>query len=140
MTQAPQPYGANIATRGPAVSTTSLKLPDDVKRLVADAAASQGVSAHAFMVQAVADAATNARRRAQFVADSVAARQHMLKTGQGCAADEVHAWLQGKAQREGQTACLVKRCNAAQRPKNRGATKEGFEHLPLAMNRREKRC
>ena len=79
------------------MSTTSLKLPDDVKHLVAEAAESQGVSAHAFVVQAVADAATNARRRAQFVASAVAARQDMLATGKGYAADEVHAWLRARA-------------------------------------------
>lgn len=78
------------------MSTTSLKLPDDVKQLVSEAADSQGISAHAFMVNAVAQAAENAHKHALFVARAAAARERSIQTNQGYAADEVHAWLRNK--------------------------------------------
>lgn len=80
------------------MSTTSLKLPDDVKQQAAAAAEKQGVTLHAFMVDAIRNAATNAERRAQFVADAVAARQQALETGKAYAADEVHTYLLARAQ------------------------------------------
>lgn len=79
------------------MSTTSLKLPDDIRQLVAQAATSEGISAHAFMIRAVSEAAVNADKRAQFVDSAVASRQQALQTGRGYAADDVHAWLQAKA-------------------------------------------
>ena len=80
------------------MSTTSLKLPEDVKQLAVAAAKQQGVSPHAFMVDAIRAAATAAERRAQFVSDAVASRAEAIKSDKGYAADEVHAYLRGRAQ------------------------------------------
>jgi predicted transcriptional regulator len=79
------------------MATTSLKLPEDVKQLAVTAARRQGVSPHAFMVGAVRTAATNAAKRDQFVADAVAARKETFATGQGYAAEDVHAYLRARA-------------------------------------------
>jgi uncharacterized protein (DUF1778 family) len=80
------------------MSTTSLKLPKDVKQLAAEAAKQQGVTAHAFMVDAIRAAATNAERRAQFVADAIVSKKEAVKSGKGYAAEEVHAYLRVRAQ------------------------------------------
>jgi len=80
------------------MSTTSLKLPEDVKHLAAEAARQQGITPHAFMVDAIRAAAAAAHMRADFVADAVAARAETLTSGKGYAATEVHAYLQGRAQ------------------------------------------
>lgn len=82
------------------MSTTSLKLPEDVKQLAAVAAKLQGISPHAFMVDAIRAAATNAARRAQFVADAVASREEAVKSGKGYAAAEVHACLRARVRGE----------------------------------------
>lgn len=79
------------------MATTSLKLPDDVKQLAHSAAKHRGVSAHAFMVDAIRVAATAAEKRAAFVADALVARAEALESGKGYAADEVHAWVQARA-------------------------------------------
>jgi hypothetical protein len=79
-------------------TTTSLKLPEEVKQLAAAAAKQQGVTPHAFMVDAIRAAAINAERRAQFMADAVASRKEALKSGKGYAAGEVHAYLRARAQ------------------------------------------
>jgi hypothetical protein len=80
------------------MSTTSLKLPEDVKQLAVAAAKQQGVTPHAFMVDAIRAAAANAERRAQFVADAVASRKDAVETGVGYAAEDVHTYLRARAQ------------------------------------------
>lgn len=87
-----------LRAKCPVMSTTSLKLPEDVKQLAAAAARQQGVTPHAFMVDAIRAAATNAQRRAQFVADAIASRKAAVKSGKGYVADEVHAYLRARAQ------------------------------------------
>lgn len=77
--------------------TTSLKLPDDLKTRAAAAAKVRGVTTHAFMLDAIREAATATEQRAQFVADAQAARSGMLKSGKGYAADDVHKYLRAKA-------------------------------------------
>lgn len=78
------------------MSTTSLKLPDELKHRAVAAAARIGVSPHAFMVHAIEQAAAAAERRAGFVAEALAAREHLLETGKGYDAAEVHAWLKAR--------------------------------------------
>lgn len=80
------------------MSTTSLKLPEEVKQLAAAAAQQHGVTPHAFMVEAIRAAAVAAERRAAFVAEAQAARAEALESGKGFDADDVHAWLRARAQ------------------------------------------
>jgi len=78
------------------MSTTSLKLPDDIKRLATAAAKEEGVTPHAFMVEAIRSAAVAAKLRAEFVADATAARTEAIKSGKGFPAAEVHAYLRAR--------------------------------------------
>lgn len=78
------------------MSTTSLKLPQDVKQLAITAAKQQGISPHAFMIGAIRAAATNAEKREQFVANAVTARVEAVESGEGYAAEDVHAYLRAK--------------------------------------------
>ena len=78
------------------MSTTSLKLSDELKQRAVAAAQKQGVSPHAFMVQAIEQAAELAERRAAFMAEAHAAREQMLRTGKGYDADEVHSYLKAR--------------------------------------------
>lgn len=79
------------------MTTTSLKIPEAVKQLAVEAAKHQGVTVHAFMVDAIRVAAEAAEKRAVFVAAAVAARDEALKSGKGYAADEVHAYIRSRA-------------------------------------------
>lgn len=79
------------------MSTTSLKLSDELKRRAAAAAQRQGLTPHAFMVAAIDSAASAAELRATFLADALAERTAMLQSGQGYAAEEVHAYLRNRA-------------------------------------------
>lgn len=78
------------------MTTTSLKLPAELKQRAAAAAARVGVSPHAFMVNAIDQAATAAEQRASFLADAQAARKSMIDSGKGYDADEVHAYLKAR--------------------------------------------
>ncbi|MBW7861850.1 MAG: hypothetical protein H3C33_12210 [Rhodocyclaceae bacterium] len=75
------------------MGTTSLKLSDALKQRAIDAAVSQGLSPHAFMVRAIEQAAAAAEQRASFLAQAHEAREHMLQSDEGYAANDVHAWL-----------------------------------------------
>ena len=78
------------------MSTTSLKLPDDLKARAEAAARKRGTTVHAFMVEAVRTATSAAEQRARFVAGALAAREGMEKSGKGYVAEEVHAYLRAK--------------------------------------------
>lgn len=78
------------------MTTTSLKLPDDLKKRAANAAHELGVSPHAFMVSAIEQAAHSTEQRLRFIAEAKSAREEMIDSGQGLDADEVHAFLKAK--------------------------------------------
>jgi len=65
------------------MSTTSLKLPDELKQRIAEAARRAGITPHAFMVAAIEQATASAETRAHFVAQAEAARKDMLDSGRG---------------------------------------------------------
>ena len=79
------------------MSTTSLKLPDEIKRLAIQAAKDRGVTPHAFMVDAIRVVAVAAEKRAAFVSEAVAARAETRKSGKGYSAAEVHDYIRGRA-------------------------------------------
>lgn len=78
------------------MTTTSLKLPDDLKKRAVNAAQELGVTPHAFMVSAIEQAAYATEQRVRLVNEAKLAREEMLETGQGLDADEVHAYLHTK--------------------------------------------
>ena len=79
------------------MTTTSLKLPSDLKERAVAAAKQRGMSTHAFMVEAIDRAAEAAEQRAAFVAEAKAARRSAVRTGKGYDAAQVHAYLRRRA-------------------------------------------
>ncbi|HEY0587686.1 MAG TPA: CopG family transcriptional regulator [Pseudoduganella sp.] len=80
------------------MSTTSLKLPEDLKERAASAAQDLGVSTHAFMVEAIRQATEQTEIRAKFVEAALTARAEMLESGTGYEAHEVRAYLRQRLQ------------------------------------------
>ncbi|MBR7800226.1 hypothetical protein [Undibacterium fentianense] len=78
------------------MSTTSLKLPDELKQKASAAAMDLGVTPHAFMVEAIRKATLAAEKQAALINDAEAARAATLKSGLGYAADEVHQHLRDR--------------------------------------------
>lgn len=77
-------------------TTTSLKLSAALKRRIGALARSSGVSAHAFMVEALERQATAAELQQAFHDDALAADDEMERTGTGYSLDEVETWLRAK--------------------------------------------
>ena len=75
------------------MTTTSLKLSPEIKRIAAKAAATRGVSAHAFMVDAIEKAASAAALEAKLTRDAQRAYDNMIKTGTAYDGEEVIAYL-----------------------------------------------
>ena len=79
-----------------AMSTTSLKLPPELKERVSAAARSQGMTTHAFMIEAVRRATTVIETRARAIADAQAALTATRDDGKSYDADEVHAYVRAR--------------------------------------------
>lgn len=75
------------------MTSTSLKLPDDLKLKAIAATQAAGLTPHAFMVDAIRRAVAASQKSAQFIEDAKAARTRMLVTGMGYDAKKVHAYL-----------------------------------------------
>lgn len=75
------------------MATTSLKLPDELKQRATAAAQELGISPHAFMVDAIRQAAQAVEQRSSFVAQAREARAEMLQEGTGHEAKDVRTYL-----------------------------------------------
>ncbi len=80
------------------MSTTTLKLPDDLKERIVAAAADAGKTPHAFMVEALAAQTALAERRRTFVGAAVTAEQEVADYGLVYDADAVFSYLQDTLQ------------------------------------------
>ncbi|MBX9961673.1 MAG: hypothetical protein K2Y35_01370 [Burkholderiales bacterium] len=76
--------------------STTLKLPEDLKKRVAKAAGEAGQSPHAFMVEAIERQTQYAERRRAFVGAALAAEEEVARYGLVHDGDEVLAYLQAR--------------------------------------------
>jgi predicted transcriptional regulator len=77
--------------------TTTLKLPEKLKKRIAPLAKSAGKSPHAWMLEAIEAEATRAEMRRRFIADALAAEKEMWRTGKAYAMEDVHSYLRATA-------------------------------------------
>lgn len=77
-------------------ASTTLKLPENLKKRIAPLASSAGKTPHAWMVEALEMQAALAEKRKMFVAAAVAAEKEVEKTGLVHDADDVFAYLKDK--------------------------------------------
>lgn len=80
------------------MATTSIKLPDSLKERIVKLAAETGKTAHAFMVDAIAEQIERVEEDRAFMARAEASLQHYKETGIAYDADEVHRYLRAKIQ------------------------------------------
>jgi predicted transcriptional regulator len=119
------------------MSTTSLKLPEDLKQRAASLALELGVTPHAFMVDAIRKAAAAAEKHAEFVAQAKTARKNMLATGKGFAANEVHLHLRERIKVAAQVATQAATQSTAQTAKQTksASSKENKVNSKPAINK-----
>jgi predicted transcriptional regulator len=75
-------------------TTTTLKLPESLKKRIAPLAESAGKTPHAWMVEALETLAEQPRA---FVADALAAEKEVKKTGLVYRAKDVHRYIRARA-------------------------------------------
>ena len=80
------------------MSTTSLKLPENLKERIVKLAADSGQSAHAFMIEAIAEQTERVEQDRAFMARAMASKKHFDETGIAYDADEVNAYFRAKIQ------------------------------------------
>lgn len=78
------------------MTTTSLKLPDDLKENIRRIAAQCQTSPHAFMLQTLEREVQRRTQRAAFLAEAQAAADEIDAGGPVYALADVHAWVKAK--------------------------------------------
>ena len=78
-------------------ATTTLKLPENLKRRIAPLAESTGKTPHAWMVEAIETQATLAEKRKAFVADALAAEEEVERTRKVFAFEDVCRYMRALA-------------------------------------------
>jgi predicted transcriptional regulator len=78
------------------MSTTTIRIPDDLKTRVAEAAGRAGTTPHNFILEAIAEKAEQAERRAEF--DAVAEERYarIVETGKTIPWNEMRSYLEGR--------------------------------------------
>jgi predicted transcriptional regulator len=84
------------------MSTTTIRLPDDLKVRVAAAAKHAGTTAHAFILEAIAEKAEQAERRADFDAVAEARYARIAASGETIPWQEMRGYLEARV--DGKTA------------------------------------
>ena len=80
------------------MSTTSIRLPEDLKARVAKAAEAAGTTPHNFILEAIAEKAELAERRADFHAEADRRWGEFLETGESVPWEEVRQYLTSRIQ------------------------------------------
>lgn len=77
-------------------ASTTLKLSEELKGRITDAAAKTGKSPHAFMVEAIELHTALAERRAEFVGSALTAEQEVAQYGLVYDGDEVISYINAR--------------------------------------------
>lgn len=78
------------------MSTTTIRLPDELKVRIAAAAKRAGTTPHNFILQAIADKAEAAEHRADFHAEADRRYAEFLKTGESIPWDDMRRYLEDR--------------------------------------------
>ncbi len=78
------------------MSTTTIRLPDELKARVAAVAREAGTTAHGFMLEAIAEKTDAAERRADFHAEAERRYEEFLQTGMSIPWDEARRYLEDR--------------------------------------------
>lgn len=82
------------------MSTTTLRLPDELKTRLSRLAESAGTSAHALMLEILAEAAQQREARAAFEAEAEQRLRRMARTGEYFDVEDVRPYILARARGE----------------------------------------
>ena len=78
-------------------TTTSLKLPDELKERIADLTRGVAQTPHAYMVEAIAQKVGRDEMRRSFIESAQRSQEQFERTGIAYRAEDVHRYILGKA-------------------------------------------
>lgn len=78
------------------MSTTTIRLPDDLKTRVSSAAKRAGTTAHGFILEAIAEKTAKAENRADFAAEAEKRYADVIATGKTIPWAEMREYLRAK--------------------------------------------
>lgn len=78
-------------------TSTTLKLPDELKMRIKPLAQAAGKTAHAWMIDALRLSVTLAEKRSAFIAAALQAEQEVESSGEVYAAEAVHRYVAARA-------------------------------------------
>jgi len=78
------------------MSTTTIRLPEDLKARVAEAAKRAGTTSHAYILEAIGEKAEQDRRRTEFEAVAEERYGRLLASGKSIPWTEMRAYLQAR--------------------------------------------
>src|SRR5688572_17341418 len=78
-------------------TTTSLKLPDELKEKISTLAQGVAQTPHAYMVEAIAEKVARDEKRRSFLDDAKKSQEEVERTGTVYAHDDVMRWFLAKA-------------------------------------------
>lgn len=78
------------------MSTTTIRLPDELKARVAAAAKQAGTTSHNFILEAIAEKADEAERRSDFHAEADRRYATFLQAGESIPWDDMRRYLQDR--------------------------------------------
>lgn len=84
---------ANLRNPKSRMSTTTIRLPEDLKARVAEAAKAAGTTAHNFILEAIAEKAERAEQRAALQAIADQRYAQFLESGEAIPWEEARTWL-----------------------------------------------
>lgn len=82
------------------MSTTTIRLPEELKQRVASAAERAGLTPHAFILDAIAEKTEDAERRNEFRETAEQRYAEIAATGQAIPWHEMQAYLKGRLRGE----------------------------------------
>ena len=81
-------------------TTTSLKLPEELKEKIASLAQGVAQTPHAYMVEAIAEKVARDEKRRAFIDDAKRSREQVARTGQVSRLEDVDRWARATARGE----------------------------------------
>jgi predicted transcriptional regulator len=101
------------------MSTTTLRLPDEVRSRIERLAAAQGKSAHALMVDTLDETTAAMERRIEFEAEAAQSWAEYRRTGEYHTIEDVRAYVLARARGEDPPRPALRRDPALSRTKRR---------------------
>ena len=78
------------------MSTTTVRIPEELKARVTAAALRAGTTSHGFILEAIAEKTDQAERRADFEGVANKRYANLLKSGKSISWDRMRSYLQGR--------------------------------------------